>query len=211
MFGIRSTAIILFAALAYFLFLWKTVGPATTHFEASKEVDERLHHIRQRVRFIVLFLGVSAIIAGWFIQPTLELWTIGSVLIIVAMCTNATSKTLTFFANATLIYPLIFLGLLYGEWFLAWYMLGHPPSPYGDNDPAQIDGAGWMWPITGIAFIGLMPASIGAVICTIAFVMKNRPSAAQVGIRLLTLVSFWLGMHTHLMSDPYKVIYWWLD
>jgi hypothetical protein len=39
------------------------------------------------------------------------------------------SRFLACLANVSLVWPLVYLGLLYGEWYLAWLALGHAPAP----------------------------------------------------------------------------------
>lgn len=121
------------------------------------------------------------------------------------------SWLLAFFAHATLVYPLIVLGLFYGEWFLAWHALGHKPSPWGDDDPNFISGSSWMHPITALALLGIMPVGCIAIVVNVAYVVRNRLSACQVAIRLQTLVGLWLGMIASLWWEPWGVGTWWFD
>jgi hypothetical protein len=114
-------------------------------------------------------------------------------------------------ANATLAYPLLFIGLLYGEYYLSWHYLGHPPLTNGNDDPACIDGSSWMYPLVAIALIGLYPTTPIALLSNIAYIVYYRPSAVQASIRLYTLVGFWLGVFVLIYRDPQKVMVWWLD
>jgi hypothetical protein len=121
------------------------------------------------------------------------------------------SRMLTLFANMTLIYPLIVLGMLYGEWLLAWFVLGHKPSIIGDDDPELIPTR-WLHGITWIVVLGILPVGCAAIIFNVAHIIRNRPSAVRAAIRLHTLVCLWLGMYSMLdWYDPYQVMEWWLD
>ena len=114
-------------------------------------------------------------------------------------------------ANATLAYPVVFAGLWYGQWFLAWHALGHQPVASVD-DPKYIDGASWMHGITELALIGVPFVAIAALCTNIGHIVGNRLTAAQAGLRLQTLVAIWIGMGLLVLTDPYyPIVEWWLD
>jgi hypothetical protein len=113
-------------------------------------------------------------------------------------------------ADATLIYPLIAVGMLYVQWILSWYMLGHKPIPLTD-DPKYINGASWMHLITTVALLGVIPAGFSALAFNIAHICRQRSSAAQVSIRLCTLAGLWLGMFVTLARDSDSIMEWWMD
>jgi len=67
------------------------------------------------------------------------------------------SKAIAILASALLLYPLLVLASLSGEWLLARLALGHPPRPSAD-DPKQIAGSRWLHGITALAVLGILPA-----------------------------------------------------
>src|SRR5262245_22445840 len=101
-------------------------------------------------------------------------------------------KVLRYVANATMVYPLVVMGLLYGEYYLAWHFLGHQPLTNGDDSPWDI--VGWLhlfnWNFGVIGVNLMLPLSLAS---NIAYVIVQRPSAVQASIRLWTLASFWLA------------------
>jgi hypothetical protein len=171
---------------------------------------------RFRVRTLLLMPVWFAVLWWWATWPNrthfeLTVGKCATILIVILTCIYAgSSRTLTFFANATLIYPLIFLGLLYSEWLLAWYLLGHLPSALGDNDPAQIPGD-WMYPFTALAFIGHLPAGLVGICCNVIYVSKNDSSTDSIVARSLVFVCLWLGTYLIVIVDPFQVWTWWLD
>src|SRR5690349_552376 len=120
------------------------------------------------------------------------------------------SRVLAAFADLTLVYPLILVGSLYGEWFLAWYMLGHEPQPSLD-DPKDISGSSWMHPIAGIVIMGFMPAACGALVLNTLYVIDRRLRGRRLAIRIACLSALWLGMIALIRFDPHPVLKWWFD
>ena len=132
-------------------------------------------------------------------------------MLVYPMSTSSGSRLLRFFANATLAYPLIVVGLFYGEWFLAWHVLGHEPR-VSDDDPKFIDGSSWMHDITLLALTGILPVGVASIVTNVVYIVRDRPSAAQAGIRLQTLVALWLGMFVLVFCDLYYPVgEWWFD
>jgi hypothetical protein len=119
------------------------------------------------------------------------------------------SQPLAFFASATLLYPLVVVAMLYGEWFLAWSALGHPPRPSLD-DPKHI-GSNWMHAITGLALFGLLPVAGAALILNVMHLVINRPSAVRSVVRFVALVEVWVAVYALISWDPGRVFYWWAD
>jgi hypothetical protein len=119
-------------------------------------------------------------------------------------------RLLRFLADATLLYPVMVLGSLYGQWLLSWYILGHKPI-YMTDDPKYISGANWMYWVTAIALSGIMPITCAALACNTAHVCRHRSSAAQVSIRVFTFVGLWLGLLVTIVRDPHGIMAWWLD
>src|SRR5258706_6473936 len=111
------------------------------------------------------------------------------------------SRVLAIFAHLSLAYPLFLVGSLYGEWFLAWHILGHEPRCSLD-DPKYIDGSSWMHPIAGIAIMGLMPAAVGALALNTLYVINRRLRGGRLLIRIAWLLALWLGMIAPLRFVP---------
>ena len=122
------------------------------------------------------------------------------------------SRLLGFGANATLVYPLVFLACLYGQWFLSWYVLGHVPRPSLD-DPKYIDGASWMHPVTSVALMGLLPSAGAGLALNGLHVVLNRPGLPRTALRMLCLLGLWAGTVVLLRWDAktYQVVEWWTD
>jgi hypothetical protein len=114
-----------------------------------------------------------------------------------------------FAANIGLVYPLFPLGLLYGQWFLSWYMLGHAPRPDWD-DPKFISGASWMHPVTTIALLGMFPAAGGALAFNTLHVVINRVRGIRLMLRIVGVPLLWLGTIALPRYHP-MVLVWWLD
>lgn len=120
------------------------------------------------------------------------------------------SRMLAICTYVSLAYPLFLVGSLYGEWFLAWHILGHEPRCSMD-DPKFINGSSWMHPITGIAIMGLAPAAVGALVLNTLYVINRRPRGRQLLVHILCLSALWLGMIALLRFDPHPVLEWWFD
>ena len=115
-------------------------------------------------------------------------------------------------ANATLAYPIVVVGLWYGEWFAAWFVLGRQPIPWEDDPYYMVGVAGWIYYITFVALIGILPVGPAAIFSNLMHIALNRPTAVQAGIRLQTLVALWLGMWVLVFTDPYyPILKWWID
>lgn len=119
------------------------------------------------------------------------------------------SKLLSVSANATLLYPLFVGIVLYGEWFVAWLVLGHPPRPSLD-DPKDIVGSSLIHNITLLALAGMLPVALAALVLNVMVAIK-RLSIGRSAMRLVVLITLWLAMFTLLRWDPGQVVYWWFD
>ena len=120
------------------------------------------------------------------------------------------SRLLALFAHVTLIYPLLLLGCLYGQWLLSWLVLGHRPQPSLD-DPKFIDGASWMHGITLFALMGFIPVGCVAAVFNVLYVVNRRLSLRRVFARIVALAMLWVGTIFLLRWDPGLVVYWWMD
>lgn len=108
------------------------------------------------------------------------------------------------------VYPLLFLALLYGQWLLSWLVLGHPPRPSLD-DPADIAGARWLYPITALVLTAF-PVAAGAVLVLNALELrKGGFQWRRLLIRTALIACAWAGTVALLRWDPGLVMYWWLD
>lgn len=120
------------------------------------------------------------------------------------------AKTIARFAFTSLFFPLLVAGLLYGQWLLAWAVLGHPPRPSLD-DPKYIHGSSWMHNITGIALVSALPAAVVAFALNVVHVMVNRRSWKRTALRLVVIVVSWVALFALFRWDPGRVVYWWFD
>ena len=112
-------------------------------------------------------------------------------------------------ANLTLLYPLIMLGTLYGEWGLAWLSLGHVPR-VGMDDPNDVLG-GVVHLVTGIAFVGILPAAALGLGLNVMWVVNSRLPLLQGVLRLLLFAALWPALYLALWWDPLAVGSWWID
>jgi ACR3 family arsenite efflux pump ArsB len=106
--------------------------------------------------------------------------------------------------------PLLFIGLVYGEWLLSWWLLGRRPEVSTD-DPQGIIGAGWIYPIAMLMLLGMAPCSAAVLIFNGAHIYISKLSAVRSAIRLLTILVVWLGVYLWLQNDPGHVMEWWID
>ncbi|HJQ81211.1 MAG TPA: hypothetical protein VJ828_14720 [Lacipirellulaceae bacterium] len=150
-------------------------------------------------------------------MPPLEfvlIWTVqlalGVACVSLALFEKRRLRLLRFLADVSLLYPCIVVFLLYSQWILSWYMLGHRPE-WSTDDPKYINGASWMHLINLIVLVGILPIIFGAVAFNVMHILRNRTSAAQASIRIATLVSLWLGLLIWMNRDPHGIIEWWLD
>jgi hypothetical protein len=118
-------------------------------------------------------------------------------------------KWLTVLRRTALTFPVLTLLALYGQWFLSWAVLGHPPRPSLD-DPKDITGANWMHPITGILLMTYFPAGVMAFALNVAHTVFHQPMRRRI-LSWTVFFVLWLGAIALLIRDPGKVLYWWFD
>jgi hypothetical protein len=123
---------------------------------------------------------------------------------------QAYSWLLAILAWATLLYPLVFLAALYGEWLLAWYVLGRRPRPMLD-DPQLIPGSGWLYGITFAGMLMILPMGCGAGLLNILHLAINRPRWLSASLQLILFLVVWVGGYGLLRWDPWSVMDWYLD
>jgi H+/Cl- antiporter ClcA len=119
-------------------------------------------------------------------------------------------RWLPLLAHVSLLYPLLPAILLYGEWLLARYMLGHIPRPSAD-DPKFIDGSSWMHPLVSLAFVGLIPGFFVALLLNLVYLADDKTGWRRRMLRIAAFLILWAGLVVLLVSDPGRVVYWWLD
>jgi hypothetical protein len=120
------------------------------------------------------------------------------------------SRALKRFANVCGAYPLFLLACLYGEWLLAWMVLGDPPRPSID-DPRSISISSLIHGLGFLLLLGLPAAALGGLIVNIWHLVDLRASPLSVTVRLVALIILWLGAGLVLKSDPGRVLYWFFD
>lgn len=105
--------------------------------------------------------------------------------------------------------PFVALGLLYGEWLLAWWSLGHRPRSSID-DPKWIAGSSWMHDLTGLGLLTFIPLGVLSLALAGHFLLEpstRRPLARP----CLVLLAVWAAAGVLFFSDPWSVFYWWGD
>ncbi len=113
-------------------------------------------------------------------------------------------------ARVALVYPAIFLILLYGQWLLSWCFLGHPPVPSFD-DPKMIDGSSWMSPITFAMFVSYTPMATVAFVLNVAYAVATPLPGKQLVKLSVSFVLYWAGSAAIMLLDPLSVLDWSLD
>jgi hypothetical protein len=119
------------------------------------------------------------------------------------------SKTLARCASVLLFYPLIPVGLLYGEWLLTWWILGHAPR-HALDEAGTIRGSAWVHPLTLFALALSWPAAVAALVLNVVHFAVNRPPSLPVFARVAVLVVLWLGLYALIRFDPGDVHTWWV-
>jgi hypothetical protein len=117
------------------------------------------------------------------------------------------ARVLGFSASAALLLPLLIAVAMYGAWFAAWYVLGHPPRPLVD-DP-KYAGSDLMRLIAGVAMLGALPAAGASLALNVLHVATSRPTRAAA--RLILLLASWLALLALFLWDPGQVFAWYFD
>lgn len=120
------------------------------------------------------------------------------------------NKALSRVAFLSLFLPPLVLALLYGEWILATWSLGHVPRPYLD-DPKDIAGSNWMHIVTALAIVGAMPAALLAFVLNVVEIGINRPTVTRGASRIIVVIVSWVALFALFRWDPGAVLYWWFD
>ncbi len=113
-------------------------------------------------------------------------------------------------AFVSLIWPAIVAVLLYGEWLLATWSLGHVPRPSMD-DPADVAGSGWMHIFTMLAVLGAVPAAVTALVLNTIAVELHKPTVLRGLFRLVAVMMSWAVLVVLVRWDPGAVLLWWID
>ncbi len=124
--------------------------------------------------------------------------------------TTEASRRLRIAANASLVYPVIFLAVLHGQWLLSWAVLGHMPRVSID-DPQDIDGASWMQSVTLVAMCGVLPVAACALVLNVWHVADARRGWAAMLGRVVALAAFLFAAFACMRWDPWRVAEWWID
>ena len=114
------------------------------------------------------------------------------------------------FAVASLLWPVLVVVLLYGEWLIATWSLGHVPRPSMD-DPKDIAGSSWMGPITGLAILGAVPAALAALVLNTIAIELHQPTIRRGLLRLGAVMMSWAVLVALVYWDPGHVLMWWFD
>ena len=108
------------------------------------------------------------------------------------------------------LYPLAATALLYSEWLLAGWSLGHIPRPALD-DPKYIAGSRWLHIFTWPVVVGMVPAAVAALVLTAAFIRVNQLNFTHALVRTCVVMAPWVLLFLLLHWDPGNVLYWFLD
>jgi hypothetical protein len=127
-----------------------------------------------------------------------------------SLSTRESSRALRRLAIASLLWPALVVVLLYGEWLLATWSLGHLPRPSMD-DPKNIAVSNWIHFFTLAAILGAVPAALLAPVLSAIEIFVNRPTIARGLIRLAAVIVSWAVLVLLVKWDPGRVLYWWMD
>src|SRR5688500_7328529 len=97
------------------------------------------------------------------------------------------SSVLALFAHATAAYPLFLIASLYGEWLVAWCVLGEL------DEPNSIRGRGWMHVLTFFAMSGFVPVGCLASVLNAGYLIRVSASSGHMVLRLIGLLALWRG------------------
>lgn len=120
------------------------------------------------------------------------------------------AKTFRRVAFVSLIWPALVAVLLYGEWLLATWSLGHTPRPSLD-DPMDVAGSRWMHVITTLAILGAVPAALLALVLNTIAMELHQPTVLRGLLRLAAVMMSWAVLAALVHWDPGAVLLWWLD
>ena len=119
------------------------------------------------------------------------------------------SKALAWCASILVFYPLLPAALLYGEWLLAWFLLGHRPRHVVADEAGTIDGIRWLHTLASFALALSFPGAAAALLLNVLHAGLHRPKLVSVLARFAALLVLWLGLYALLRSDPGDVYTWW--
>ncbi len=119
------------------------------------------------------------------------------------------SRLVCISANMTLLYPFWIVIVLYGEWLVAWLVLGHPPEPSLD-DPLHIHSANWIHGVTGVSLVSAIPVMIVALALNLLVIIRQSFVGRGI-VRLLAVLVLWSALFVLLRWDPGAVVDWWMD
>ena len=123
---------------------------------------------------------------------------------------STASRGLRWTAIALAAYPIVPIVLLYAQWLLSWYVLGHRPRMSLD-DPKSIDVANAMHGLTGLAFAGLLPFAIVTLTVNMTVAAARPDGIVRTTLRFGVLCAIWFCAIAWLFIDPLTVIGWWVD
>jgi hypothetical protein len=114
------------------------------------------------------------------------------------------------FAIGSLFWPVLVIALLYGEWLLATWSLGHIPRPSID-DPKGVAGSSWMHILTLIAIFGAVPAAALALVLNATVISICRLTVLRGLLRIAAVMLSWAVLWALFRLDPGAVLFWWFD
>jgi len=111
---------------------------------------------------------------------------------------------LAFWANATIVYPLFIVALLYFVWLPARAELGRSPRPMVDSVRNATSMGGLL-----ILYFGLVTGPIvalGSLFANIAHIVTARMSFERATVQLIVMLSIWIGAAMLLYWDPFQAL-----
>lgn len=122
----------------------------------------------------------------------------------------ARMRWLDVLANATALYPLLVCAALYGFWGTAWWQLGHPPRPSW-NDPKDVAGTAWLYELSILLLVGLLPGFMAMAGLQTARVLRDHRQPWRALGRAAAGCAVWVVVVWLLARDPGDVLLWFFD
>ncbi len=108
-------------------------------------------------------------------------------------------------------YPLLFSVVFYGNWLIAWAVLGHRPVLYID-DPASISVANNVFNYLCIAAIVLLPVVLFAgLFLSTLYAILRKWSIPLIVSQCIGYIWWWMLAIALLRGDPIGVMAWFMD
>jgi hypothetical protein len=165
----------------------------------------------RRVRFtigqLMIVVAVVAFLLVWR-DVRVAFALVGLALVVIIPAAIAPSgRRLEVASWASSLQPAVLVSYMYATWLTAWCVLGHCPRPSLD-DPKSIS------PVVEVPYVmfgfsifygWMICACSGLVLSVVCAVRRSNPRP------LLALPFAWVAGYIALISDPFGVLYWYMD